>query len=188
MLKAEARQMFRRKRTEITSAQQVKWDDLVLIHFQKLDLPYLQDVLSFHPIEKHNEINTFIISGYLRFRYPGLRVSYPRSNLDKHTMEAVFNEHEEFANNKYGIPEPVEGMVIPPEELDMVIIPMLGFDRAGHRVGYGKGFYDRYLASCREDCMKVGLCYFDPVDRLDDASEFDVPLDFCITPERIYVF
>ena len=51
-----------------------------------------------------------------------------------------------------------------------------------------KGFFDRYLKGCREDCIKIGFSYFEPLDSIDDANEFDVPLDFCITPQRIYVF
>ena len=65
---------------------------------------------------------------------------------------------------------------------------MLAFDTRGNRVGYGKGFYDRYLPACRPDCIKLGFSYFDPVDSVDDAHEFDVPLDLCITPNRTYVF
>jgi 5-formyltetrahydrofolate cyclo-ligase len=70
----------------------------------------------------------------------------------------------------------------------MIIIPLLAFDEKGYRVGYGKGFYDRYLKECREDCLKIGLSYFEAVPSVDDAAEFDVPLDFCITPQRTYVF
>jgi 5-formyltetrahydrofolate cyclo-ligase len=65
---------------------------------------------------------------------------------------------------------------------------LLAFDVKGNRVGYGKGYFDKYLKECREDCIKVGLSYYEPLDSIDDANEFDVPLDFCITPQRTYVF
>jgi len=69
-----------------------------------------------------------------------------------------------------------------------VLVPLLSFDKKGFRVGYGKGFYDRFLMQCKSDCIKIGLSYFDPIDVIDDADEFDVPLDFCITPQKVYVF
>ena len=70
----------------------------------------------------------------------------------------------------------------------MVILPLLAFDQQGYRVGYGKGFYDKFLSGCREDCLKVGFSYFEPIETIDDCNEFDVPLDLCITPQNVYVF
>jgi 5-formyltetrahydrofolate cyclo-ligase len=69
-----------------------------------------------------------------------------------------------------------------------VIVPLLCFDRRGHRVGYGKGFYDRYLQKCRPDCIKAGLSFFDPVDLIDDTYADDIPLDICVTPSETFRF
>ena len=103
-------------------------------------------------------------------------------------MNAIITESEQFATNKYGIDEPAEGYVVDPASLDLVLVPLFIFDRKGTRVGYGKGFYDRFLPGCRKDCVKVGVSYFEPVDRIEDAQDFDVPLDFCISPQSVYVF
>jgi 5-formyltetrahydrofolate cyclo-ligase len=67
--------------------------------------------------------------------------------------------------------------------IDLVIVPLVCVDKSGHRVGYGKGFYDRFLKQVRTDCVKVGLSYFEPVERIDDVHEGDVRLDFVITPK-----
>ena len=93
-----------------------------------------------------------------------------------------------FQANAINILEPLETEVIDPLDIDMVLVPMLVCDVAGNRVGFGKGYYDRYLSRCRPDCLKVGLSYFTPIDQVEDANEFDVPLNFCITPEKVYVF
>ena len=93
-----------------------------------------------------------------------------------------------FEGNEFNILEPIEGDLVEASAIDLVIVPLLVCDEKGHRVGFGKGFYDRYLKECREDCIKVGVCYFEPVEKIDDANEFDVPLDFCITPGKAYVF
>ena len=189
MQKKEARRMYREKRASITPQQKLKWDDLLLIQFQTLELPFLDSVLSFYPLEVHKEVNTFIITDYLHFKNPGLEIAYPRTDFRDHSMQAIACTVDTvFEDNVYNIPEPLLGEIIPPASLDLVLVPLLGFDREGHRVGYGKGFYDRFLMQCSKDCIKIGLSYFEPVDHLEDAGEFDVPLDICITPQEVYVF
>ena len=189
MRKAEARNIFKEKRFSISATDKMKWDDLLLIHFQTLRLPFLDYVLSFYPIEQNNEVNTFLITDYLHFKNPNLKICYPKTNLKDCTMQAIIcNADSIFEANEFNIPEPLDTEVANPESIDLVIAPLLVFDLRGYRVGYGKGFFDRYLKECREDCIKVGFSYFDPLDSIDDANDFDVPLDFCITPQRTYVF
>lgn len=189
MLKKELRKKFRAERFSLTPADCTKRDDLLLIQFQKLSLPPLQAVLSFYPIEEKREINIFLLTDFLLFRYPGLQLCYPKTNIFQNTMQAVMATAETgFDANEYGIPEPVAGEIIDATYLDAVFVPLLAFDKHGNRVGYGKGFYDRYLEDCRADCLKIGLSYFDAVERIEDAGEFDVPLNYCITPQSTYVF
>ncbi len=189
MLKSEVRKLFRKKRDELTASQKLKLDDLVLIQFQKLALPPLSSVLSFMPLDDKAEINTFIITDYLSFQNPGLQIGYPKTNLADCSMQALaVSEATEFELNAYNIPEPVEGSMMEPGQLDLVLIPMLAFDQKGNRVGYGKGFYDRFLKDCDPACIKVGLCYFEPIDVIEDANNYDVPLNYCITPQTVYVF
>ncbi|MDQ3180555.1 MAG: 5-formyltetrahydrofolate cyclo-ligase, partial [Acidobacteriota bacterium] len=76
--------------------------------------------------------------------------------------------------------------LIETEKIDIVLVPLLCFDRKGFRVGYGKGFYDRFLKNCRTDCLKIGLSYFAPIKEISDVQDFDVRLDFSITPEEIF--
>ena len=189
MLKKDARNYFKEKRYSVSATDKMKWDDLLLIQFQMLELPFLEYVLSFYPIEQNNEVNTFLITDYLHFKNPNLHICYPRTNLKDNSMEAVICSADSiFEANAYNIPEPLDTRIADPSQLDLVIIPMLACDMKGNRVGYGKGFFDRYLPQCSNDCIKVGFSYFEPLDSIDDASEFDVPLDFCITPQRTYVF
>ena len=189
MLKKEARKIFREKRKTISSNEKMKFDDLLLIEFQKVSLPFLSNVLSFYPAEENNEPDTFTITRYLRFKYPGLQIAYPKADLSNHSMKAIVCEQEEvFLKNSFFISEPLSCESLHPSEIDMVLVPLLAFDKKGIRVGYGKGFYDRFLLQCKKDCIKIGLSYFEPIDAVEDADEFDVPLDFCITPQKVYVF
>ena len=189
MLKKQLRKLYSAKRAELSPTERMKWDDLILINFQTIDLPFLDYILSFYPMEEKYEVNSFILTEYLLFKNPSLQICYPKTNFSNHSMRAIAtNADAAFEGNEFNIPEPVEGDVIEPGNIDLVIVPLLICDEEGHRVGFGKGFYDRYLKECREDCIKVGVSYFEPIDKVDDAGEFDVPLDFCITPGKAYVF
>ncbi len=92
--------------------------------------------------------------------------------------------------NKLGIPEPL--LQDQPQtalcSVKTVLVPLLAFDLQGHRVGYGGGYYDRFLADDVPHSRKIGLSLFGPVDSIDDVDATDVRLDACITPEQVYRF
>lgn len=90
--------------------------------------------------------------------------------------------------NRWNIPEPQEGIEVPAEKLEVVFIPLLAFDKTGHRVGYGKGFYDRFLANCKPDIVKIGLSFYGPVNKIDEIFSSDIPLNYCVTPDKVYKF
>jgi 5-formyltetrahydrofolate cyclo-ligase len=100
----------------------------------------------------------------------------------------VLDEHTRFETNNWGIPEPISGIEVAPSVIDMIIVPLLIFDLFGYRVGYGKGFYDRFFSSCNVDVQRVGLSFFDPIDVIADKNEYDVQLTQAITPDHIYHF
>ena len=116
-------------------------------------------------------------------------MAYPKSNFEDNSMEALLiNESTVYKTNKYLITEPKEGVVLQPTTFDIVFVPLFVCDENGFRVGYGKGFYDKYLANCREDCVKIGFSYFEPIQKIEDVNEFDIPLNMCITPNNVYEF
>ena len=97
-------------------------------------------------------------------------------------------ETETLQLNAYGIQEPLPFNQVSPDKIDTILVPLLGFDQKGHRVGYGKGYYDRYLAKASKGMQKIGVSYFEPMDNFTDTNEFDVPLSSCITPWNTYEF
>jgi 5-formyltetrahydrofolate cyclo-ligase len=189
MLKKDARRIYREKRMELSDAQRSKLDDLMLIQFQAVELPFLESLLSYWPIEENNEPDTHLFTEFLKFRNPELKVCYPVSDFETMTMQAVATDIDTpFEKTNLNIHEPKGGSVVAPDYIHMVFVPLLAFDEKGYRIGYGKGFYDKYLADCPVDCIKTGFCYFDPIGSIEDRNEFDVPLDLCITPQNVYVF
>lgn len=139
----------------------------------------------FLSIKEKKEINTEYILQII-FGYDA-QVVVPKVN-GEHLDHFLLTDSTQLKLNTWNIPEPVEGIHIPPESLDVVFIPLLAFDKLGNRIGYGKGYYDRFLASCKSDIIKVGLSFFPPEDEILDVSSHDIPLNFAVTPKEIFQF
>lgn len=141
----------------------------------------------FLTMEEQREVHTEFILHLLAGKDKEVIVS--RSDFETHTMtHFLLTDNTRLAKNQYGIPEPVDGIEVPSNKIDVVFVPLLAFDANGQRVGYGKGFYDRFLNECKEDVITIGLSFFEAEEELIDANPTDVPLKYCITPERIYLF
>ena len=188
MKKKEIRELYKSKRIGLSAVQKEKMNDLMLIQFQrlKMDIPGL--IMTYSAIEKLNEFDAQLITDYCFFKNPNQVLFYPVLTQMDDLISVVVNDTTEFKTNKFGIDEPVNGLPMFPEEIDLVIVPLLAFDKNGFRVGYGKGYYDKFLKECREDVIKIGFSYFDPVDFISDINAFDVKLDCCITPQNIHKF
>lgn len=189
MIKKELRKVYKEQRLSIASKDKLKWDDLMLIQFQQFDFGNAETLLTYWPMAHSNEPNTHLFSSYLRHTIPNLQMAYPVVDLQTETMQAVLiNEETVYHTSAYGITEPKEGVTINPIEIDIVFVPQLICDEQGYRVGFGKGYYDKFLAQCRADCVTIGFNYFIPINKIDDVNEFDIPLNYCITPQTIYEF
>lgn len=111
-----------------------------------------------------------------------------KADFENNTLSHILlQENTLIKTSTHGIPEPVTGIEIPLQNLEVVFVPLLAYDLRGHRLGYGKGFYDRFLVECRPGTILVGLSFFDPEKEIF-FEETDVPLHFCVTPKNIYSF
>jgi 5-formyltetrahydrofolate cyclo-ligase len=185
--KAEARNILSQKRAALTESACMKMDDLLLIQLQRIDWSSTAILASFYPLAHKNEPNTLLFEKYIKTLYPFIRFCYPIVDVEQHQMDFYF-ETETLQVNAYGIQEPLPFNKVAPDMIDTMLVPLLGFDQKGHRVGYGKGYYDRYLAKASIELQKIGVSYFEPMDNFTDTNEFDVPLSSCITPWNTYEF
>ena len=187
MLKSAARKLLLKQRQALTISDCLKMDDLLLIQLQRLDWSNVHCIGSFFPLEAHNEPNAILFIKYLKAIIPGLVVAYPRIDEITSTMQ-FYVETDQLEMNRFGIYEPLPTQLITQDQLDAVLVPLIGFDLVGHRIGFGKGFYDRYFEKYPLQKPRIGISYFEPVSKIEDTHEFDVPLTHCITPSNSYEF
>lgn len=148
------------------------------------------DKLYYHiflPISEHKEVDTEFLLQVLTGKDKEIVVS--KSDFETRKMtHFLLTDNTKFRKNEYNIPEPVDGIEVPADKIDVVFVPLLAFDTKGHRVGYGKGFYDLFLSGCKKDTLKIGLSFFEAEGEIIDIFDNDVRMDFCVTPDRIYEF
>lgn len=141
----------------------------------------------FLPIEEHKEVNTEYVLHLLSGKDKEIVVS--KSDFETRGMSHfLLTDNTRIKKNEYNIPEPVNGLSVPSATIDVVFVPLLAFDLLGNRVGYGKGFYDKFLAECKPETVKIGLSFFEAEDKIEDVFESDVKLDYCVTSLKIYTF
>ena len=187
MKKDELRKIYLSKRKALSSDELNQLSEqLCDLFFLSVDLSKIKVLHIYLPIESKQEPDTWLLMDRLNNEYPAIQLSIPKVDNDK--MESFFYEgNQQLEKNHWGILEPAYGVSTPPEKIDLIVVPLLAFDLHGHRVGYGRGFYDRFLKTCRPDCLKIGLSLFEPVDAID-FNQHDVLLNQCLTPAQLYSF
>ena len=141
----------------------------------------------FLTIEEQKEVDTEYLLQILAGKDKEIVVA--KSNFETLEMtNYLLTDNTKFQKNDYNIYEPVDGIEVPTSKIDVVFVPLLAYDTLGNRVGYGKGFYDNFLDKCKEDVIKIGLSFFEPEESIDDVSESDIRLDYCVTPMTLYSF
>lgn len=136
--------------------------------------------------QKNAEVNTEPLLTVLQGKEKTVVV--PKITSEGQLQHYILEETTPLQYNAYGIPEPVEGKLLSLQKIDVVFVPLLAFDTTGQRVGYGKGYYDRFLSSCKPTVISVGLSFFEPVAQISDCNPQDVPLHYVVSPQQLYSF
>ena len=141
----------------------------------------------FLPITEQNEVNTEFVLHLLSGKDKEILISKSDFATRKMT-HFLLTDNTKIKKNQYNIPEPVDGLEVPTSKIEVVFVPLLAFDKTGHRVGYGKGFYDTFLSECKPEVIKIGLSFFEAEESITDVFEKDIRLDYCVTPNEVYTF
>lgn len=188
MTKEELRKLYMEKRLALSPKNlEIISEKICHSAFSNFQLEK-KKISLFLPIERKKEINTYKIwEKAISF---DAEVAIPKVNFKSNELKQIlFESKDQLEISSYGIPEPKKGRVIAAEHFDIVFVPLLAIDKKGNRVGYGKGFYDRFLKKCAPRCKFVGLSLFDELeDSIDGINYKDIRLDYCITPNNIYRF
>ena len=190
MSKQDLRKEFLKKRKALAKTEVDVFSNQ--IHdwfFRNIPVHAYATIHTFLPIKRNNEIDTYLIINTLQTDF-ATDIIIPRSHEDGTMSHYLLTKDTVFEENKWKILEPssVGSLQTSVVKIDLVLIPLLCFDKKGYRVGYGKGYYDRFLAECRPDVLKIGLSIFEPIDEINDVTESDIKMDYCITPNKIWSF
>ena len=188
MTKSELRKIYLEKQKSLSGFERNEQSRRIAAgFFECCGLENIRRLHVFLAIEVNGEVETSFIYQRLWSDFPAITTVAPRVDLQTMTLASVrFTSQTKLAANKWRIFEPTENDLVEVEKIDAVLVPLLCFDQRGFRVGYGGGFYDKFLKDCRSDCLKIGLSYYAPVKEISDAQAFDAKLDLCITPQRVY--
>lgn len=187
MDKKNLRKKYKLERQKLT---QKEIEDKSLAIANQLLTLNIWDKLYYHlflTITAQKEINTTYILQILMGKDKEIVVS----KSDFATLEMthfLLTDTTKIKKNSYDVPEPIDGLQVPTDKIDVVFVPLLAYDKQGNRIGYGKGFYDTFLNTCKPETIKIGLSFFPPEDTIDDVSANDVKIDYCITPEKSFMF
>lgn len=183
------RERLQQRKTYSPAERTARSERICRQFFAYFDLRSVQTLHVFLPLTAQNEVDTWPIIAHLRRYFPAITIAVPVTHFASRTLtHHLITPETTFINNQWGIPEPLAAAPVTETALDLVLVPLLAFDGHGHRVGYGHGFYDRFLAACRPDAITVGLAFEEPIPLITDVHAGDVALQFVVTPEKVYRF
>ena len=187
MLKKELRIKYKALRTNL-SKEEIEAKSLAIANnLLKLEIWDKTYYHLFLTIEEQKEVDTEFILQILAGKDKEIVVSKSDFATLKMT-HFLLTDNTKIKKNEYNIPEPVDGLEVPTNKIEVVFVPILAFDTEGNRVGYGKGFYDKFLSECQPETIKIGLSFFEPEEIIEDVFESDIPMNYCITPDKNYCF
>jgi len=187
MNKKEARQKYKELRHQLSENEIEELSLQIANQIIRLDIWQHSFYHLFLPIESQKEVNTEYVLQVLAGKDKNIVIS--KSDFSNREMtHFLLTDNTTIKKNEYDIPEPIDGLEVPVSKIDVVFVPLLAFDENGNRVGYGKGFYDKFLSECKPEILKIGLSFFEPETTILDVFHSDIQLDICVTPSKVYNF
>lgn len=191
MTKQALRKTYNERRLLLSNFEVTTQSKAIAQHFfEVFEVEKVKAIHCYLPIKKKHEVDTFPIIYTIQDRLSQTHLVVPKVIPDTNDLiHYQWLSNIKLEINQWGILEPTASNIeYQISNIGLVIVPLLAFDKHGNRVGYGKGFYDKFLSHCKPTTLKVGLSFFEPVDAITDINEFDIKLDCCITPNKVWRF
>lgn len=186
MRKSEIRKVYLEKKESLTETEVLTLSAKIFHNFiSEFSLEANQKIHCFLSIPEKGEVDTSLFLNY--FFEHKIRVFVPKIVKVK-LIALEINNDTPLIQNAWGIKEPAGNEDCGVKDYDFVITPLLYADQFGNRVGYGKGFYDRFFSEINPKAKKIGVSFFPPQENVEDVSEFDIPLNYLITPTETLSF
>ena len=187
MKKNQARKKYKAFRNKLSDLKIKKLSNQIFQQSLKLKIWNKDTYMLYRPIKAKKEVD---LSGFFEIlNSDSKNILYPKINFKKNIINAfLFTNKTKFEINKFGIEEPCDNITFDPKMIEVVFVPLLSFDIEGNRVGYGAGFYDKFLKECDYNILKIGLSFFEPETKIEDTNSSDIKLDYCITPQKVFSF
>jgi 5-formyltetrahydrofolate cyclo-ligase len=181
--KEELRNIFRQKRQMLSEEElTARSQDLCNQFFETIDFSNITALHCYLPITKRNEPNTWLIINRLFSAFSQIEIVVPWANEGQQMESTILKYDADLKTGKMGIHEPAVKKLVDPHKIDLMVLPLLAVDTNGFRIGYGQGYYDRYLQRCRPDMHKVALSLFEPLPVGSfTPDEWDVPADLVLS-------
>lgn len=180
MTKAEIRTTYKHQRSGMDRGEISALSNLASEHFTTADIYKSADtIMLYMPIGSEADTSAIMNQAFA----DGKRIVLPVTSAEGEITPVYATSDTSFAKGNFSIPEPTEREVASVEDIDVVIIPGIVFDRAGRRVGYGKGCYDRFLP--RTNALKIGYCFEDFICDKIPSDITDIPMDFLLTEKGL---
>ena len=179
------RQLFKKHRSELTDNEVKDLNKAIFKNLMKTDLlkkTYYHIYLSNY---LNNEVETDEV---IKLLFKKNKRVYVPKIIGENLIHIEINKNTTYLENHFSIREPSSENTSDPKIFDVVFIPLLAYDKSGERVGYGGGYYDRFLLNTKKNVLKVGLSFFEPVEKILNVEEHDIKLDYVITPKIVYNF
>ena len=181
--KKRARRQMKAKLAALTPRERAHWSSRVHQHLWQCPVFHqATTILIYFSMGDELDLDPLIQQAQAR----GKRVAVPRMTWAARSMEAVLLQQPMLPPipGPKGIREPAEGEILAPEELDLVVVPGLAFDREGGRLGRGAGFYDRYLSRTGRHTVRCAAAFSLQLMERVPSEEHDQVMDMIITEEE----
>ena len=175
MNKEELRKSLIEKRKEIINKKELS--TRIVDNLINLDIYRKAKVIALYK-SMNNEVDTnSLINEALKDKI----VILPKI-VDNKMIFIMINNDTMYSKSSFGVLEPIGDIYL--ENIDLIIVPGIAFDKNLNRLGYGKGYYDQYL--CNKDIYKIGICFSSQMVNIVPTNDYDIKMDMVITDKKIY--